>query len=75
MIDNGLVKNQADLARKLGISRVRVHQMLNLLKLDFLIIQKLEKLGDPIKSKIITERRLRLFVNKSYKEQKDLLNI
>ena len=38
MIDNGQVKNQADLARKLGISRVRICQILNLLKLDSLIV-------------------------------------
>ncbi len=75
MIDNGQVKNQSDLARKLGISRVRVHQMLNLLKLNPLIIQELEKLGDPLKSRIITERMLRPYINKSSKEQKVLLNI
>jgi hypothetical protein len=73
MIDNGQVRNQSELARKLGISRVRIHQILNLLKLDSLIIQKLEKLGDPLKSKIITERILRPYVNKSYQEQKELL--
>ena len=70
MIDNRQVKNQSDLARKLGISRVRIHQILSLLKLNSLIIRKLEKLGDPLKSKIITERMLRPYVNKSYKEQK-----
>ncbi|MGB2783248.1 MAG: hypothetical protein WBC45_04825 [Atribacterota bacterium] len=65
MIDNNQVKNQADLARKLGISRARVTHILNLLKLDSTIIQKLGKFGDPLKSKIITERRLRPYVNKS----------
>jgi hypothetical protein len=75
MIDNGQVKNQADLARKLGISRVRIHQILSLLKLDSLIIQELEKLGDPLKAKIITERMLRPYVNKSFLEQKELLYI
>ena len=74
MIDNGQVKNQANLARKLGISRVRIHQMLSLLKLDSLIIQELEKLGDPIRAKIITERMLRPYINKSLQEQKDHLN-
>lgn len=34
MIDSGQVKNQSDLARKLGISRARVTQTLNLLRLD-----------------------------------------
>jgi len=75
MIDNGQVKNQADLARKLGISRVRICQILSLLKLDSLLMQELEKLGDPLKSKIITERMLRPYVNKSQQEQKVLLNI
>lgn len=75
MIDNGQVKNQSGLARKLGISRVRICQILNLLKLDSLIIQELEKFGDPLKSKIITERMLRPYINKSYQDQKALLNI
>ena len=59
MIDSGEVKNQAELARIKGISRARVTQILNLLKLNSFIIQELEKLGDPLKSKIITERILR----------------
>jgi len=75
MIDNGQVKNQSCLARKFGISRVRIHQILSLLKLDSLIIQELEKFGDPLQLKIITERVLWPYVNKSYKEQKALLNI
>jgi hypothetical protein len=75
MIDNGQVKNQSSLACKLGISRVRIHQILGLLKLDSLIVQELEKFGNPLKSKIITERMLRPYVNKSYQEQKDLLYI
>ncbi len=70
MIDNGQVKNQSGLARKLGISRVRVHQILSLLKLDSLIIQELEKFSNPFKSKIITERMLRPYVNKSPQEEK-----
>jgi len=65
MIDNGQVKNQSDLARKLGISKVRIHQILNLLKLDSLLVQELEKLGDSLESKIITEWMLRPYVNKS----------
>jgi len=73
MIDNGQVKNQSDLALKLGVSRVRIHQILGLLKLDSLIIQELEKLGDPLKLRIISERMLRPYVNKSFREQKELL--
>jgi len=44
MIEKGDVKNQAQLARLKGISRVRVTQILRLLKLDSLMIQRLEKL-------------------------------
>jgi ParB/RepB/Spo0J family partition protein len=65
MIDKEHVKNQADLAQKLGISRARVTQILNLLKLDFRIIQDLENLGDTLESKIVTERMLRPYANKS----------
>jgi len=75
MIDSGIVINQSHLARKLGVSRVRIHQILSLLKLDSLIIQELEKLGDPLKAKIITERILRPYVSKSFREQKELLYI
>ena len=75
MIDSGEVKNQAELARLKGISRARVTQILNLLKLDSSILKELEKLGDPLKSRIVTERMLRPYVNKSFQEQKVLLNI
>jgi len=75
MIDNGQMKNQSSLACKFVISRVRINQILSLLKLDTLIVQKLEKFGDPLKSKIITERMLQPYVNKSSQEQKALLNI
>ena len=44
MIDNGQVKNQSDLVKKLGISRVRIHQILSLLKLISLIVQELKNL-------------------------------
>ena len=47
--------------------------MLSLLKLDTLVIRELEKLGDPLKSNIITERMLRPYVNKCPQEQKTLL--
>ena len=75
MIDNGDVKNQAALARLKGISRVRVTLILNLLKNYPLIVKELEKLGDPLKLKIMTERMLRPYVYKSSKGQKALLNI
>lgn len=75
MIDSGKAKNQVELAKLKGISRARVTQILSLLKFDSLIIQELEKLGDPLKSRIITERMLRPYVNKSFREQKEFLYI
>jgi len=65
MVDSGEVKNQSELARLKGISRARVTQILNLLKLNPLIIQELEKIGDPLKENIFTERMLRTSVNES----------
>jgi len=75
LIESGKVRNQSELAQLKGTSRARVTQILDLLKLDSLIIQELERLGDPLKSRIITERMLRPHVNKSFREQKELLYI
>ena len=74
MIDNSDVKNQARLARLKGISRARVTQILRLLKFDSLIIQRLEKLGDPLKARTISERMLRPYTKKFFQEQKKLTN-
>ena len=59
MIDSGKVKDQAELAKIKGISRARVTQILNLLKLDKSIIDNLEQIGDPMNKKVILERNLR----------------
>jgi hypothetical protein len=58
MIDNRQVKNQTGLAQKIRISRAKVTQIFDLLKLDSFILQELEKLGNPSKTRIITERML-----------------
>ena len=75
MIDFGEVKSQSELAKLKCISRARVTQILDLLKLDSLIVEELEKLGDPLESRNVTERMLRPYVNKSFQEQKALLYI
>jgi len=72
IIDSRIVKNQSELAKLKGISRARVTQILNLLKLNPLVIQELEKLGDSLKSKIITERMIRHYVNKSSELHKSI---
>jgi hypothetical protein len=51
MIDSGKVKDQAELAKIKGISRARVTQILNLLKLDKSIIDNLKQIGDPMNKK------------------------
>jgi len=55
--------SRAELARKLGFSRARVTQMLNLLKLPDELITEIEEMGDFWSRQIVTERQLR----KSYK--------
>jgi biotin operon repressor len=54
--------SRADLSRKLGVSRARVTQVLNILKLPDDIIEKLYAMGDPLPKPMITERNLRLLL-------------
>ncbi len=54
---NDLTK--ADLSRKLGISRARVTQILNLLKLPEELIREVEEMGDYWDRRLATERMLR----------------
>ena len=65
MLDSGEAKTQAELARIKGISRARVTQIINLLRLDKSVIDNLEKIGDPMDRKVISERELRKFIYQS----------
>ena len=65
MIESGKVKNQAELVRIKGTSRARVTQMLNILKFDKKIINKIEQIGEPMNKKVITERKLRKSTHKN----------
>jgi len=58
-LDSGECTSQTALARKLGVSRVRVTQVLNLLRLSAQVIDQIASLGDPLSSQIVTERTLR----------------
>lgn len=69
-LDNGDCSSSADLARKLGISRVRVTQVLCLLRLTPEVLKAIVALGDPLPSPIVTERKLRPTVNLPAEEQK-----
>ena len=51
--------SRADLARKLGLSRARVTQILNLLGLPEILISEIEEMGDHWDRRIVTERQLR----------------
>jgi len=59
LIDLGEAKNQTDLAQKLGISKVRVCQILSLLKLNPDLIETVEKIGNPMPTQIITLKTLK----------------
>ena len=69
-MEKGEYKSQADLARKKGISRARVTQILNLLKLDPEVQEMVVGLGDPLKSGSVTERKLRAIVELPAEEQR-----
>ena len=60
MLDEGIASSRADLARILDVSRAKVTQMLNLLKLDEEIQEFMLGLEDTDERlKVLTERRLR----------------
>jgi putative transposase len=61
-IENGESQSRADLARSLGVSRTRVTQVLNLLKLSPEVIEALEYLGESVPQTSISEHRLRELV-------------
>jgi hypothetical protein len=62
IIESGQVRNEADLARQIGVSRVTVNHFISLLKLTPEVIQAIENIGDPMPKRYITERRLRSIV-------------
>jgi hypothetical protein len=74
-LDRGEYKSQADLARKKGISRARVTQILNLLKLDTKVQETVVRLGDPLPLGTTTERKLRGLSELSAPEQRRKLRI
>ena len=73
MIESGLAKNESDLARKVGISRVRIWQYTSLLNLNASLVEAVEALGDPMPKRLITERQLRQML-KSPKEQESFIS-
>ena len=51
--------NRAELARRLGMSRARVTQWLDLLELPEQVLREAEALGDNWNRRVMTERELR----------------
>jgi len=75
MIESVQDKNECDLTRKIGVSRVRIGQYVRLLSFDASIVKTLEQLGDPLTERVITERRLRPYLRRTPKEQQRLLKL
>lgn len=59
MLDEGKVRDQTRLAQQLGLTRARVTQILNLLKLPAAVITELSAANDFVEIAFFTERRLR----------------
>jgi ParB-like chromosome segregation protein Spo0J len=59
VLTTGLVKSQAELSRKEGVSRARITQLLNLLKLPQEIKDHLDNITDEKQLEIFTERQMR----------------
>lgn len=76
MLDKGQFKSKAELGRHFGVSRVRVVQMLNLLKLETEVIEKLKAAGKSFNKKILGEKTLRrILVLDSDKQIKKITEI
>jgi hypothetical protein len=75
MLGAGECASRADLARKLGMTRARVTQVLGLLDLAPEVVEALAALGDPLPKPIVTERGLRSLLNLSSTAQKRGLEV
>jgi hypothetical protein len=73
ILDNGECASRADLARKLGVSRACVTQIVGLLDLAPDIVKALAMLGDPLPRSIVTERGLRPILKRPAYEQRRVL--
>jgi hypothetical protein len=59
MYEDADFQTMEKVGQQLGVSRVRVHQMLNLLKLDQRIIDYIQNIGNSQQSNFWSEHRLR----------------
>jgi hypothetical protein len=74
-LDNGEYVSPASLARHIKVSRARVTQILNVLKLAPEAITLISSLGDPTSSTMITERGLRPLLGMAAEKQIDQIKI
>jgi hypothetical protein len=72
-INNGEYRTYAEFAQRQGISRARVTQVLQILKLAPDVLISIVRLGNPLPSRIITERMLRSMVHRSADEQRQTI--
>ena len=71
MYEDSAFQTMEKVGHQLGVSRVRIHQMLNLLKLDQRIIDYIQNITNPKESNFWTEHRLRKLALLPKKEQYD----
>jgi len=69
LLDSGEVRNRADLARRFGLTRARVTQLMKLLGLHPLIIAYVKSLRPGTPARMVTERRLRVLVKQPMRKQ------
>jgi len=69
-VESGNFRSQRAFAKAIGLSHARVSQVLGILRLCSGAQQDLEILGDPLYSRKVTERKLRLIVNLPEEQQK-----
>jgi len=74
LIDSGEARNESDLARQIGTSRVTVNHFVTLLKLTPEVIEAVEALGDPMPKRYITERRLRSIIKLPSEKQRAIID-
>ena len=75
MLDSGRFKSKAELGRHCGVSRVRVIQVLDLLKLSPKVINKVLALGETFTGKILGEKTLRPLVCLTPAKQMEKINL
>ncbi|MBS2011440.1 MAG: hypothetical protein JST00_00900 [Deltaproteobacteria bacterium] len=69
LLDTGKARNRAELAQRFRLTRARVTQLMNLLKLHPAILAYVKSLPPGTPSRMVTERRLRFLVGQSPQRQ------